>query len=1141
MLFILCAFNQNNQIMKNKSMGWLCHRFFNLKILSSLLLLFALTAYCNVSKASHIIGGELSYTHVVGNVYKVRLAIYRDCDGVSLPTSVPIRSQTLSNASIGTVTRISVTDISILCPGQTSSCVSPSSPTPGIEEHIYEGNMTIAPTPGGKNTIYYSQCCRPAGITTLTSSSSQGITLSTTVNTATAVPNNSPVFLNPPTGQYCIGQLASLSLNGFDPDGDVIRYRLVNAFGSNFTPISYAAGFSGAVPLSSSTPITIDSVTGVINFTPNSIERGIVTIEAAEFRGGIEIGSVRRDIEVVSISCASNTIPTITPIASSILHVGNTLCLPVAVTDADGDSLIVTANGAIIPPAIFTIDSAMLGATYGTFCFTPQLSDTGNTFSISINAQDDNCPAPGTAVTTFNITVPRPCNVSTSTTVTPTTCGLSTGTASATLNNGVGPYSYVWTGPGTFSASTSSISNLAAGFYYVSIIDGNNCVGEDTVEVLSSSPLSLTGSVQDIDCNNATGSIMVTVMGGTAPYMYSLNGGTAQGGSNFSGLADGAYGVTVTDSNGCMEIDSFTITTILDVMPPVASCKNITLTLTSSSDSITAMDIDNGSSDNCGITSMLVYPNVFGCADAGPNTVTLVVMDAAGNSDTCTSVVTVDQGNVITIANCPANINKNCIGGPGKKAYWNPPTATLNGPCTTPCIGGDAIPGFTYKGTHNGHSYYVSNSSNYRWTQAQSAAIGAGGYLVSINDAAENAFVKSIIPNNCPGGEVWIGYNDVATEGTFDWTNGDSTTYTNWKPGEPNNNGYNCSRHCHNHHGADYVLMRKNNGQWYDRRNCEKNNFVLEIPCQNPVTVVQVAGPNSGSTFAGGTTTQITYAAYTANGDTTYCNFNVTIAECTPAYCAPPNYNSYYEHIDRVELNTLDNISGNDGGFGNYVNVNTTLSKGMTYPITLTPGFKNCRYREYWKVWIDWNYDGDFSDAGEMVAFGKSKFAITKNINVPNSATTGKSLRMRVIMKWGGYPTSPCAANCYGWGARYGEVEDYSIMVTGTNKTATIVQKIESIDDEEPMTQNPIELARLYPNPISASQGEITVDYRVLKEGDVTISIQTIDGKILSREVVASKEGANRVGVKLPAIAAGLYTLIVSNKDGKHLQKFSVR
>ena len=1124
--------------MKNQQLGHWSRKLLNSKGTLILLIVLAFCAFTKEADASHIIGGQISYTATTTpNVYTVRLSLYRDCDGINLPSGAPIRwrvSGTNNQVGQATIPRIAVNDISILCVGQVSPCASPSSTLAGVEEHVYEGNITF-----GVNSnfdVYYTQCCRPAGITTLVNSSTQGITLSTQLNTG--IVNSSPTFLNPPTGQYCVGQASTLSLNAFDPDGDVVRYKLIDALGNNFSPINYATGVSGTSPMGAAVTVTVDSITGLITFTPNGVGRAIFSVEATEFRNGSPIGSVTRDIEVLSVNCGTNSNPVITPIANSIVHVGDSICVPVVVTDADGDSITVTATGAIIPPATFVVDSMVAGATYGTFCFTPVITDTGNTFTISINAVDNVCPVPATAVSSFNVTVPRPCAVTITSSATPTVCGLMNGTATSTLNNGVAPYSYSWTGPGSYSAGTQSISNLAAGTYYISIIDGNNCVGEDTVDVLTSSPLSLSASIIDISCLNNTGTITVNVMGGNMPYSYSLNGGTAQASNVFSGLTAGIYSIEVTDANGCTASNSFTVSTILDTTPPTASCANFTLVLTGATGTVTPMDVDNGSSDNCGIDSMYVYPNTFTCADVGMQTVTLVVKDAAGLMDSCTSTVTVDPNSVISIANCPMNITKPCIGGPGKKAFWSAPTAALTGPCVTPCIGGNAIPGFTFKGTHNGHSYYVSNSSNYKWTQAKAAAANAGGYVVSINDAAENAFVKSIIPNSCPGGEVWIGYNDAMTEGTFIWDNGDNSTYTNWKSGEPNNTGPYCSYYCHTG-GADYALMKRYNGKWYDRRNCERNNFVLEIPCENPVTVVQVAGPPSGSIFTGGTTTQISYAAYTAGGDTAYCNFTVTIDSCTPAYCSPPNYNSHYEHIKRVELNTLDNLSGDDNGYGNYIGMSTSLSKGMTYPITLTPGFSGNKYREYWKVWIDWNYDGDFSDPGEMVAFGKSKYAITRNITVPNSATMGKMLRMRIIMKWGGYPTSPCAANCYGWGTRWGEVEEYSVMVN-SNKTVHIISKTETIDENEPMTQSAVEFSRLYPNPISGNQGQITIDYRVLRDTDVEIAVQSIDGKMIHRQTVFAQEGINRNMVNLPALSSGIYTIILTTKDGRDMQKLSV-
>src|SRR5690606_18247258 len=59
--------------------------------------------------------------------------------------------------------------------------------------------------------------------------------------------------------------------------------------------------------------------------------------------------------------------------------------------------------------------------------------------------------------------------------------------------------------------------------------------------------------------------------------------------------------------------------------------------------SITAGDIDNGSTDNCGIATMTLDVSSFDCSMAGANTVTMTVTDTAGNSTTCTATVTVQD------------------------------------------------------------------------------------------------------------------------------------------------------------------------------------------------------------------------------------------------------------------------------------------------------------------------------------------------------------------------------------------------------------------------------------------------------------------------------------------------------------------
>ncbi len=135
----------------------------------------------------------------------------------------------------------------------------------------------------------------------------------------------------------------------------------------------------------------------------------------------------------------------------------------------------------------------------------------------------------------------------------------------------------------------------------------------------------------------------------------------------------------------------------------------------------------------------------------------------------------------------------------------------------------DNLNGLILMGTFNGSKYYCSNGNNFTWSQAKAAGVaaGMGGYLVIINDAAENEFVRSKIMSST----VWIGLTDEASEGNFKWVNSASPAYTNWASGEPNNLSVN---NCTN---ADYAVLEKTSGQWKDRFGGDLYEFVIEIPC----------------------------------------------------------------------------------------------------------------------------------------------------------------------------------------------------------------------------------------------------------------------------------------------------------------------
>ena len=86
-----------------------------------------------------------------------------------------------------------------------------------------------------------------------------------------------------------------------------------------------------------------------------------------------------------------------------------------------------------------------------------------------------------------------------------------------------------------------------------------------------------------------------------------------------------------------------------------AECQTVTTTLdVNGSATVSALDVDNGTTDNCGIASYVLDKDIFDCADIGTNNVVLTVTDVNGNVATCNAVVTVEDNTALS-AICPTS------------------------------------------------------------------------------------------------------------------------------------------------------------------------------------------------------------------------------------------------------------------------------------------------------------------------------------------------------------------------------------------------------------------------------------------------------------------------------------------------------
>ncbi len=145
-------------------------------------------------------------------------------------------------------------------------------------------------------------------------------------------------------------------------------------------------------------------------------------------------------------------------------------------------------------------------------------------------------------------------------------------------------------------------------------------------------------------------------------------------------------------------------------------------------------------------------------------------------------------------------------------------------------------------------------------------------------------------------------------------------------------------------------------------------------------------------------------------------------------YCASKGNSSYYEWIAEVKIGAFTNTSG-AAGYTDFTSKNINLTAGQSYSVSLTPGFRSTTYNEYFRIWIDLNGDGDFTDPGELVFDpGVTQSTITGTMTVP-AGTAPITTRMRVSMKYNATPTS-CET------FSYGEVEDYTVTISaGTADT----------------------------------------------------------------------------------------------------------
>jgi hypothetical protein len=173
------------------------------------------------------------------------------------------------------------------------------------------------------------------------------------------------------------------------------------------------------------------------------------------------------------------------------------------------------------------------------------------------------------------------------------------------------------------------------------------------------------------------------------------------------------------------------------------------------------------------------------------------------------------------------------------------------------------------------------------------------------------------------------------------------------------------------------------------------------------------------------------------NGNETGVDCGGSCPPCPPAsgcltYCQSRGNSTADEFIQSVMIGSYVNNSGNNSGYASF-NTTATYQRGSTVNFTLVPGWTGTVYPEYFRIWADWNQNGNFSDTGELVynqGTASTASSVSGSFIVPAGASLGKTT-FRVQMK---YNSAPGNCETFSWG----EVEDYCVNVVDAPPTCTV-------------------------------------------------------------------------------------------------------
>lgn len=301
------------------------------------LIFFILFTFSGISSfASHMIGGDITYICQSGNNFQITITLYQDCLNGQLQaiqeddpayysvfernTNIFIKADSVNSTST-----------EIVSPNFSNACIS-NYPNTCMRKQVFVTTINLPPSDNGYY-IVYERCCRNAAINNIINPGNIGVTYYATIPPFKdgECNNNSAVFKNFPPQIICANNPFVYDFSATDIDGDSLSYRLCAArpggapgnakpYGTAMahpvmSTVPYLGPYSASNPISGLPPLQINPATGLMTGTPSSIGRFVVTVCVDEWKNGMVINTLSRDVQFVITNCSKTVVANIPELA----------------------------------------------------------------------------------------------------------------------------------------------------------------------------------------------------------------------------------------------------------------------------------------------------------------------------------------------------------------------------------------------------------------------------------------------------------------------------------------------------------------------------------------------------------------------------------------------------------------------------------------------------------------------------------------------------------------------------------------------------------------------------------------------------------------------------------------------------------